>query len=266
MAYVTEKDYKKLAEAVADDFINSEVPLNDSISKLAGEMDLNQEQVRRLCETTNNTTFNKLFKNKDKTANDRIVEFPVADYKAILGDKIKEASAYLPTNPLTAYDLRPLNDEMHSVRHPEPAPSTEKIAFEMRPEATHSKEVDIRSLRKVKDNLEHTKYAHEYDYRDKLAALKLEFKKLYDAPDLSKFEKEAVAAFGKDAVSPLNDLRKELSLPEVEYNVSHIQKTAGYVDDTAPAMSLLNELIHTVKQQSKTAAALKKLEEKLGHE
>jgi len=128
MAYLNQKDISKLAEAVAADLVDNAVPLNESISKLASSMSMNQEQIHRLCEATNNTAFNKLFQKK-ASDEDRIVDFDIADPKTILkgkiseieGDVKKEAHAY------TAYSALP--DQMHAVRTPD-MESRAKLASE----------------------------------------------------------------------------------------------------------------------------------------
>jgi AraC-like DNA-binding protein len=112
MAHITENDYKKMAEAISDDLVQQKIPLNDSIRKLASSMDMSQEQVRRLCESSNNTTFNKLFQSKDKTASDRIVEFDVADADQVFADNIKEAAVSEPANAVAYFsEYRSLREE-----------------------------------------------------------------------------------------------------------------------------------------------------------
>src|SRR3990172_3164186 len=118
MRPLKEMQYTKLAEAVATDFVSGDVPLNDSVEKLAIEFDMNQEQIKRLCEATNNTTFNKLFNAKDKTAEDRIIEFDIADSQKVL----KKLGGRFSNTPkeaaLNISELYELPDEMYAVRHP----------------------------------------------------------------------------------------------------------------------------------------------------
>jgi len=260
MAHVTEKDFKKLAEAIADDLVQQKIPLNDSVTKLAKSMDLSHEQVRRLCEATNNVTFNKVFHASDKTASDRMIEFDVADPKKVLGAAIKEASAD-DTTKMAAYELRPLVDEMHSVRHPEPAPDElTKVAFTLRPETHPSEEVDRRTMRKVLDNMRHQKLAADMEYSDTVVTLRGQFRKLYDVVPFDSFEKVAAARFGNEAVGPLNEIREMMGMPQVNYDISRLEKVAGFVDDTTAEMQLLQHIIATQQSRTKLARGIAKIE------
>jgi hypothetical protein len=260
MAHVTEKDFQKLAGAVADDLIQQDISLNDSITKLAASMDLSHEQVRRLCEATNNVAFNKMFNARDKTASDRIVEFPVADPKVVLESAIKEASA-VDFSKTAAYELRPLRDEMQQVRHPEPAPeSFTKVAFELRPQAQHSDEKDRRTMAKVLDNMRHQKLAADMAYLDGVVSLRGQFRRLYDVVPFAQFEKAAAARFGDEAVGPLNEIREMMKLPQVDYNISRLIKVAGFVDDTTTEMQLLQQILSTQANRTKLAQGIAKIE------
>lgn len=259
MAHVTENDYRKLADAIAEDLVQQQIPLNSSITKLAKSMDLNHEQVRRLCEATNNTTFNKLFQAKGKTASDRMIEFDIADPKKVLGEVIEEASCKT-ASVSELYELRPLNDEMHSVRHAEPDyGDLEKTAFELRPEAKASDEVDRRTMVKVLDNMRHQKLAADMEYLDKLGELRDRFRRLYDVQPFTEFEKEAVARYGEPAAEHLNGVRRLMGAPLVIHDIPAIQKTAGYVDDTTLEMQLLKQVIDTDDRRNAFARGIAKL-------
>lgn len=241
MAHLTDKEYQKLASAVADDFVKQQTPLNTSISKLASEMGMNDEQIARLCEATNNVTFNKLFqaRGQDKTAADRLIAFDVADTKKILGSLIKSAER-TDTREKTAslWEMRELDDEtMHQIRSPEAAAPLEKVAFELRPESAPSLEKDLRTLRKAADHTHHEKLAAEMAYNDQLQSLARHFSKLYDVMPFSQFEKSAAALFGKAAESHLNAVRRLRHMPEVTYDIATLTKTAGFVDDTFPELT-----------------------------
>jgi len=263
MAYVTDKDYRKLAEAVADDLMQRQVSLNESIAKLASSMDMNEEQVRRLCEASNNATFNKLFKHKeqDKTASDRLVEFDVADYKKVLGHQIKEAETHISTEKTAAYlELRALDDDMHALRSGQVEESLTKVAFELRPEVSERREVTSRTARKTLDHLRHEKIAAEMQYHDTLNSLKGRFKRLYDAPEFGSFEKEAAAFFGREALPHLGALRASMRMPEVTYNFDILSKTAGLADDTTVEMQLFGELVKIANHAVSLSRGIRKLE------
>ncbi len=77
-------------QAVAD-YLQNQVPLNDSITKIAEEHALNKEQVARVIEAANTSTYLDLF---EKSA-DKYVQFPPADPSKIGTEmpKVAEVSA-----------------------------------------------------------------------------------------------------------------------------------------------------------------------------
>ena len=92
MPSLNERDFSKLAAAAAKDLVDHGIPLNDSVDKIACSHDMNDEQLRRLCEATNNAAFNAMFEHKGKTGSaDRIVEFDVAKPAEILKRRVGTA-------------------------------------------------------------------------------------------------------------------------------------------------------------------------------
>ena len=69
-----------LAKTAAKHYLESKVPLNESIKKIAEENDLNREQIERVCEIANISTHQGLW---NKTANKESVAFDLADSKNI---------------------------------------------------------------------------------------------------------------------------------------------------------------------------------------
>jgi hypothetical protein len=268
MAYVTDKDYKRLAEAAADDLMRDGTSLNDSIAKLASSMELSEDQTRRLCEASNNVTFNKLFKARDqnKTASDHLVEFDVADYKKVLGNQIKSAEQEDTVEKTASlYELRSLDDGMYSRRgrpEEELAPTT-KVAFELRRESVERPEITARTVRKTVEHLSHEKLATELEYHDTLATLRNRFRKISGVQPFAAFEKDAAVAFGPSAEMHLNELLGAIKLPEVTYDIGLLTKRAGFVDDTTEEMLLLSKLIKTAERVSAISKGIKKLEASL---
>lgn len=109
---------KNMAASAVSSFVARGVPLNDSITKLAMENDLNPQQTLRLVELSNQVAYLKL----QETASDRTFTFPLADpnivkaaslvpefpeYSSLLDDTLsllqgvkgmtKQAEAALPT-------------------------------------------------------------------------------------------------------------------------------------------------------------------------
>lgn len=264
MAHLTDKDYGKLANAVADDLVKQGIALNEAITKLASDMGMNDEQVARLCEATNNVTFNKLFqaRGQDKTASDRLIDFDVADTKKVLGSLIKKAErGGAMEKEASYYEMRSLDDGMHALRDSEPAEDTfQKVAFELRPESVPSREKDARTMQKTLDHLRHEKLAADMLYQDKLAELSKQFSRLYDVTPFKDFEKSAAVVFGQAAEPHLNALRRSRKMAEATYNVEVLTKHAGYVDDAAPELTLFAEVMAAADTASKIATAISKME------
>jgi len=257
---VKQQAYQKLADAIATDFIENQIPLNDSALKVARTQDMTNEQICRLCEATNNTTFNRLFKG-NKEASDRIVEFDVADSKTILGQLIKDAEDKPQEVKTASVNLNDLKDEMYAVRHPEPEMEKTASTFELRPEGGRNNiESDQRTIDKTRNHLYSEKLAFDMQYRDKIDSLRGQFRRLYNSVPFETFEKQAVALYNEDAIPHLAVLRDLMNKVAVEYNVSKIEKHAGYVDDSTIEFTLLKEAMEIHKQREAHITAITKLE------
>ena len=75
-------NYVKIAEEIVSDFLEKKSDLNSGILKVAEDMDLNPDQIKRLVEQANTQTFLKMF--GDKEVKDKNIDFDVADPKKIL--------------------------------------------------------------------------------------------------------------------------------------------------------------------------------------
>lgn len=70
-----------MAKRAAVMYIDKDTSLNDAITEMAKEASLNEEQVKRVVEYANNSTFVSLFKNNY----DKNITFPMADANVVLG-------------------------------------------------------------------------------------------------------------------------------------------------------------------------------------
>lgn len=99
---ITSYDIHTWAKQASDDFITNNIPLNSSIIKIAREKGLNKEQIARLVERTNATTY--VSKMGNASNEEKYIEFPVAD-------TVKIASALdfkdLQPDLSSDYDLPP---------------------------------------------------------------------------------------------------------------------------------------------------------------
>lgn len=216
MPTLTEREYTKLAAAVAKDLVEHQVPLNDSIDKLARDYGMNDDQLSRLCEATNNAAFNALFEAKGKQGSaDRLIEFDVAKPKAILERRIaaeKTASVRTAAAPAfdAAYESRPL-------RIAEPfAEKTASEALPHTPELTaRQKEANARATEKALEHLAIEKIAQADAVQIAVANVAHNFRSIYARDAFGAFEKEAMALHGAVADPLLDQVRTILRLPAV---------------------------------------------------
>ncbi|MHA1302089.1 MAG: hypothetical protein ACTSPI_00105 [Candidatus Heimdallarchaeaceae archaeon] len=73
-------DFKKLAEKVADEFIDNGTPINVTIKKVSIQGNLNPEQIKRLTEFSNADAYNKIYDSSD----DKAFKFEVGDSDEII--------------------------------------------------------------------------------------------------------------------------------------------------------------------------------------
>ena len=99
---ITVYDVNNFGKQASEDYVRNDTPLNDTIVKLASANGLTKNQVDRVVEAANNETYLSLL----KTAEDKYVEFPLANTKEVFSEIEKEAKV-LNTN-LSDYDAPPV--------------------------------------------------------------------------------------------------------------------------------------------------------------
>ena len=95
---LSELDLKLMAKHAAGDFLSKEIPLTDTVAKLASERGLNAHQVARVCEQANLDTYNALW---DKIGSGQF-EFPLADQDAVMSILEKQASPSITADEYSA--------------------------------------------------------------------------------------------------------------------------------------------------------------------
>ena len=89
------EELRHMGKTAAIRYVREKTPLNTTISSMAKEAHLNTEQVKRVVEHANNTTFSTLFQAGFSTKN---IQFPMADANAILHESThKEKTASMST-------------------------------------------------------------------------------------------------------------------------------------------------------------------------
>lgn len=232
---LSESVYNKLAMQAAKALVEKDVPLNETLDKLAAEHDMNVEQLKRLCEATNNVTFNEAFAARGKQgSDDRLVEFKVASASEILSQRVgaeKTASVRTRLAPDfdPAWESRPL-----VTRAP-----LEKVAHVGDPFAeVPTKPASPLAMRAAYEHLRVEKIAEARRLADAANGVAACFRGMYERDAFSLFEKEAMTLHGALANEVLDHVRHTLDLPEVTRDFS---KTAGLVvlNDKTQAHTLL---------------------------
>lgn len=234
---LSESVYNKLAMQAAKALVEKDVPLNETLDKLAGEHDMNVEQLKRLCEATNNVTFNEAFAARGKQgSDDRLVEFKVASASEILSQRVShEKTAAVRTVHAPDFDAA---WESRSLVTSAPL---EKVAHVGDPFLdAPTKPASPLALRSAYEHLRVEKIAEARKLAEAANAVAACFKGMYEREAFPLFEKEAMTLHGALANEVLDHARHELQLPEVTRDFS---KTAGLVvlnDKTAAHQHLRN--------------------------
>jgi hypothetical protein len=83
---LTQHEFVEYGKQAADSYVRADVPLMDSMVKIAAKLDLNRHEINRLVEEANTNTYLKLFETADQ--DNKYIEFEVAD-----AEKVAEAVA-----------------------------------------------------------------------------------------------------------------------------------------------------------------------------
>lgn len=266
MVRMTEKVLEKWANEIADAYFNAGVTLNDSVTKMAQQEDLNPEQVRRLVEATNTATFLQKFNSMgctDAAAQDRVVEFETADPNVVINRMLETAKTAMVAAPAetseTPHDL----EYGLPVTRRDPAPLPEKTAAdEAPPEPRIKRSVVILRLRTAAEQLKNAEYQARVQFTDTVQSLVSRFRRSNRA-HFEEFEKDAFYHYGEDAAPHLQMLRGILRKPAATYDLGDMRKQARFVESGTPEMLHMADLMQWTKQRHYAAKALEKVEDNL---
>lgn len=100
--------FHQLGKTAATAYLNQQIPLNKSLIKISQEHQLNNNQVKRVCEFANHIVTASLYKNAQKNGSgDCYIEFPLADAGEIMREVSKPAVKAASAGP-DDYDLNVL--------------------------------------------------------------------------------------------------------------------------------------------------------------
>lgn len=218
---MNDKEFQKLAKAIVCDYIESEIPLKNSVVKVAEQHDMNVHETRRLLETTNVRAHLSLFK---EASDDKYVEFEVVDPDEVCGelfgrvstpeesDCSEKVAAYVEVD----HHLELPDEHFNGVQE-----EIEKVASEQVPivEEPEKKPYDgeagyqaISLVNKVASELKSRIHQKYMDYEDTLEKIASNYSSIYtDKSDLREFEKDAQALYGEDATHVVHSVFDRLN-------------------------------------------------------
>ena len=254
-------DYQKMAAAIVDDFVDSTIPLEDSLVKVARDMDLNAHEARRLLEATNVNAHLSLMQ---KMGDDhRYVEFATLDPMKVAGllfdggEKTASCETALLAETPDFEDLAlALPDERYEdIRH-----RVEKVAAASVPVIEYPGSGPYegvrgfnaaRTLEKTGEELEMCLRQAHLVYEEKTASL-LSYMKRVDAISWEELEIDAMALHEGSALPIIHKLRGTFT--PGAWNTS-LEKQGHFVI-TGREHQLFKECVETHAECAKYAKAL----------
>lgn len=211
-------DFTRLAAVAADALASKGTPLAETIDQIAQDNSMNLEQIKRLCEASNNAAFKALF---DKSpASDREVKFDVARAEDVVARRrgaSQESSTKTASAPFDVMsELRPLAPARAGTVKEAAAPEPWVDPLEQRAmEKRASAEAQVRAGARMRlvEYLESVSATSRYKIASSIDEITAHFRRLgpdYAPAALEAFEKNAMAAHGERALPILREVRTYL--------------------------------------------------------
>lgn len=237
-------DIENMSFRAAEQFSEG-TPLHDSVVKLARDNQMNPEQIRRLVEASNTTTFLNEF--KTKTGNQRMVEFDVANPDKVIDEALSSDSGEgkAPGISITI-SIDPnagLHDSISDENSPLPElePSSDKVASYLGSFFSPQEEdLSLSSYQKyqAKESLL-TKIADcNYRAEDIADEIACSYRGIYTLEKHASFELDAYSLHGNKAAPALQMVRNRLRMPKI-------------ARDLTPQESFILSDRHVVESQNK---------------
>lgn len=264
-------DYQKLAQAIVDDFVNDDVPLQESFLKAARDMSLNAHESRRLLEATNVNAHLSLMQKMGGDGH-RYVEFETLDPEKLAAELFdnapeeKTASYHTPEGAPSIFG-EDLGLELEDERFAAMKDAVEKVAAQAVPDLDehipgkydgHRAWAAAATLHKTAEELEMQLRQHYIVYEEKVASLR-DYMRRVDAMPWDELEKDAMALSDGAAAPVLRKLRDVRG----EQTAEPLQKQAHFVI-TNEAHAKLSDCLEAHAECVKLAKALEWLQRKVG--
>ena len=271
MPSFSKHDIESMSFKVAEQFSNG-TPLHNSVVKLARENQMNPEQIRRLVEASNTTTFLNEF--KTKTGNQRMVEFDVANPEKVIDEALdsETTSSKGPGISITI-SVEPnagLHDTVEDENNPLPElePASDKVASYLGPffqEQEEKLSLDTHQRYRAKESLL-TKIADcNYRAEDLADEISLNFRGIYTREKHASFETDAFSLHGNSALPGLQMIRNRLGMSKIARGLSpqeaYILSDRHVVEDTNHRdLAKLAQILELVVDHNKYSKGLQYLE------
>lgn len=255
-----DQDYQKLAQAIVDDYVTNEVPLDESYEKVARDLELNAHEARRLLEATNVNAHLSLF---EKMGEDhRYVEFETLDPEklasTIFTEKTKKIAAVSTPNDTPNPYYEWLHLDLPDEHFDDVREEVEKVAAAEVPELEEHTRGDyegdrgwaaVATLEKTGAELESLLRQAHIVYEEELEKL-ADYMRRVDAMPWTQLEKDAMSLHN-NAGPVLSKLREE-----TRREGAPLQKTANHFVVTQTEHALLARCVDAYEKCAEYANAL----------
>jgi len=288
MPSYTRHDFDDMSFKIAEQFSDSGTDLNSAVLKMAADKSMNPEQVKRLTEAVNTTVFLKLF--KDKPAQDKMVEFDVADPQEVLDKLLGSDSEHKGTlggglsiiiksdvdnsdkDPDTSSFFDDIMDEVKSAAF-SGRDKTASYASDYVDRDIHrvtfektAKRLDIKSnVHTVHQALETllTKQASINITSSELASdIAASYRGIYTRDKYAEFEADTLASFGNRAIPGLQMVRDRLGMAKIAKALTPREESFlsdRIVVDNSPALTKMARLVSLTEDCLKINKAILQL-------
>ena len=256
-------DIDTMGFKAAEEFSNGS-SLHSSLVKIAQENSMNPEQIKRLVESANTTTFLNEF--KGKSGNQRMVEFDVADPSKVINEALGSTAS--PSKPSININITiepdsglhdTVTDENTSL--PPYEEVSDKVASYIESKTTEEDYIslDINQASRVKDNLL-SKLAHcNYTASDIADEIAFNFKNIYSRDKYASFELDCLASYGNSAIPGLQMVRNRLGMSKIANKLSPQQAyilSDRHVVENSANLEKLSSILDNISEYSKLTKGL----------
>lgn len=227
MKRLTDRDFEQLANQVVDQYFTQNVPLTDGVHKVAEELGLTPDQVNQIVWQTNAKTHLTLF---EKQAEDKVVEFPLADARTIV-ERLYTSPEMSAMPGITGFDcdttsdfygdlpvdaMKMAGEDLSIIEE-----MSEAQAAHNQRRASYVKTAQQASLEKLAYEVEQELYSHKFTYDALTDNISYEIRKLANDPrvdqsEIIQLQQDLLSEYGDDIKPVLIDtgLDSHLDIPE----------------------------------------------------